>query len=483
VIDKNRWHQKLFLGEWQATLNPHFDVTDKATGKVLSSLALATPTDVSAACEEAIQQQIAWCALAYEARAAIFYKAAELIEIYKETLTFWMIRETGSIRMKVEEELRLGKNILYAAGAMLTAPQGALLPNHDTLLNCMRRCPLGVIGLITPFNFPFILAIRVIAPALATGNAVVLKPDLQTPLSGGILLAYLLEEAGLPKGLLHVLPGGVDVGEALCVHPNVPMICFTGSTQTGRRVNELCAPHLKKVLLELGGKNSLIILEDADIELAISNAAFGAWLHQGQICMTSGRILVSEKIADRVLAGLVEKAQTLVVGDPTQANVALGPIINQKQIQQIDALVQASMKQGARLKAGGTFEGLFYRPTVLDNVTPGMPVFEQEIFGPVACITRFKTEKEALELANQTEYGLSGSIIAKDVARALALGYQLKVGSLHINDQTVNDAAYAPLGGRGISGNGGRIGGLANWDNFTQWQWITIKDKPLQYLF
>jgi benzaldehyde dehydrogenase (NAD) len=318
---------------------------------------------------------------------------------------------------------------------------------------------------------------------LAAGNAVVHKPDPRTPITGGMLIARILEQAGLPSGLLHVLPGGPDTGEALCTDPNIAMIAFTGSSNVGRRVGALAGGQLKKVSLELGGKNSLIILDDADLDAAASSARWGAWLHQGQICMTTGRILAHERIADQLTEKLAGVAAHLPVGDPSTRQVALGPLIDEHQITRVHGIVHDSVRAGAELKAGGEYDRLFYKPTVLDRVRPGMRAFDDEIFGPVAAVTRFSNDEEAVALANQTEYGLSAAVISASIPRALALGNRLRAGLLHINDQTVADEPHIPFGGRGASGNGTRIGGPANWEAFTEWQWVTIKDRPPTYPF
>jgi benzaldehyde dehydrogenase (NAD) len=340
-----------------------------------------------------------------------------------------------------------------------------------------------VVGVIAPFNFPLTLSMRAVAPALVTGNAVLLKPDPQTAVCGGVLLARVFEEAGLPPGLLHVLPAGAEVGEAICTDPHVGMVAFTGSTAAGRKVGALCGAHLKKVSLELGGKNSLIVLDDADLDAAAAGAAFGAWLHQGQICMATGRILASTKIAGALVERLTAKALKLRVGDPAREAVALGPVINERQVRSIDEMVQASIAAGATLHAGGSHDGLFYRPTVLSNVRPGMRVFDEEVFGPVAAVTTFDSDEEAVEFANRTEYGLAAAVMSRSTGRALALGQRLRTGLLHINDQTVLGDPHIPYGGRGASGNGSRIGGPANWDEFTQWQWITVREAPPPYPF
>jgi benzaldehyde dehydrogenase (NAD) len=365
----------------------------------------------------------------------------------------------------------------------VTEPQGLLLPTDPGRMSMARRVPRGVIGVISPFNFPLILSARAVAPALAVGNAVVLKPDPRTVLSGGFILARIFEEAGLPKGVLQVLPGGADVGEAMCSDPNIAMISFTGSSHAGRKVGEVAGRNLKKVQLELGGKNVVIVLDDADLDSTASAIAFGAWFHQGQICMTTGTILAHEKIVAALTEKLVGKAEHLPVGDPTTKQVALGPVINQAQVGRIDSIVKDTVAAGATVAAGGTSEGPYYRPTVLTGIKPDMRAFREEVFGPVASIVTFSTDDEAVALANDNEYGLSAGVFSASISRALAVGNRLQTGLLHINDQTVADEPHVPFGGNGASGNGTRIGGPANWEEFTQWQWVTIKDKAGPYPF
>ncbi len=280
-----------------------------------------------------------------------------------------------------------------------------------------------------------------------------------------------------------MLPGAADAGEALCRDPNVRMIAFTGSTGAGRKVAEVAGRNLKKVALELGGKNPLIILEDADLDLAARNAAWGAWLHQGQICMATGLILAHESIAEELTRKLVEKARALTVGNAAQGEAALGPLINQRQLKRVHDIVSDSVRAGARLEAGGEHDRLFYQATVLSGVKPGMRAFDEEVFGPVATVVSFATDDEAVELANRTEYGLAAAIISPSVGRAMAIGERLQCGMLHINDQTVADECINPFGGRGASGNGGSVGGPADWDEYTQWQWVTVKDQAPVYPF
>lgn len=473
----------IFNGDWVPASGCVIPVIEPATGEPLMHSAMAEPADISTACRSAALAQPAWAALGPRERADVFRRAASLAQASFAELALYVARETGAALFKGEHEVREAIVLLHQAAGLLSQPDGLVLPSEAGRLSYARRQPHGVVGVISPFNFPLILSLRSVAPALATGNAVVLKPDPQTPVSGGFIIARLFEEAGLPKGLLQVLPGGASAGEALCQDPNVRMIAFTGSTGAGRKVAEVAGRHLKKVALELGGKNPLIILEDADLDLAASNAAWGAWLHQGQICMATGLILVHESIAASLTRKLADKARALTVGNAARGEAALGPLINQRQLQRAHSIVSDSLQAGARLEAGGEYDGLFYRPTVLSGVRPGMRAFEEEIFGPVATVVSFASDEEAIELANRTEYGLSAAIISPSTGRAMAIGEQLVCGMLHINDQTVADECSNPFGGRGASGNGGSVGGPADWDEYTQWQWVTVKNTPPAYPF
>lgn len=477
------WHGRIFNGDWTAAQGGSRAFVEPATGRPLGTTGMANAADVAGAALAARAAQPAWAAMDYKARAGIFRKAAALLDLHKDELCGWIVRETGSIMPKAQVELREATAHLHEAAAMLTQPRGHLLASAADQMSIARRVPHGVVGVISPFNFPLILSIRSVAPALATGNAVVHKPDLQTPITGGYIIARIFEEAGLPKGVLHVLPGGAEAGEAICTDPHIGMVAFTGSTQVGRRIGELAGKHLKKTSLELGGKNSLIVLDDADPDIAAANVAWGAYLHQGQICMASGRILVQRKIADAVIERIAAKAQHLPVGDPATGQVALGPLINGRQLERVHAIVQDTLAAGAGLAAGGSYDNLFYQPTVLTGVQPGMRAFEEEIFGPVASITVFDTDDEAIALAAQADGVLAIGVITPSIARAMRIIDRVPAGHAHVNDQTVLAEAHAPFGGGGTSGNGGRHGGPADWDEFTQWQWITIKNEAPRYPF
>jgi benzaldehyde dehydrogenase (NAD) len=482
IIESSCWQDGLYSGGWHKSTRTQ-EICEPASGKSLWSVGVAGKDDIRRAAASAREAQPDWAALSFERKAEILRRAAQLLDENGEAVVDWITRETGSIPAKSQFEVRITVRCLHEAAAMPSQPQGLVLPSVDGRLSFAKRMPLGVIGVITPFNFPLYLSMRAVAPALAVGNTVVLKPDLRTPVVGGLLIARVLELAGLPPNVLHVLAGDAEAGEALCTDPNVAMIQFTGSTKTGRRIGALAGQHLKKMSLELGGKNSLIVLDDADLDLAASNAAWGAYLHQGQICMASGRVLVQKSIAPDFVRELGARARNLPVGDPATQPCALGPIITAAQRDRAHAIVKDTVSAGANLVAGGTFEGLFYKPTVLSEVRPGMRAFEEEIFAPVISITEFDTDDEAVELANRTEYGLCAAVISRSVERAMSIGNKLRTGLLHINDQTVNDEVVNPFGGRGQSGNGTSIGGPANWDEFTQWQWITIKQSATRYPF
>ncbi len=459
------------------------DVIEPATGQVLCTVGIANAADVATATHAAAIAQKAWVAVPPRDKADILRRAGALFQQHFDELALYATRETGGILPKGQHEIREAITICHLAAAMPLQPQGHVLPSVPGRTSIARRVPHGVVGVISPFNFPLILTIRAVAPALAAGNAVIIKPDTRTPVTGGLMIARIFAEAGLPKDLLQVLPGDAEAGEALVTDPLVPMIAFTGSPAVGRRIGELAGRHLKKVSLELGGANNLIILDDADLDVAASNAAWGAYLHQGQICMASNRILVHASIAAPLMQRLVAKATHLPVGDGASGQVALGPLIDAKQRDRVHAIVQDSVKAGAKLEAGGTFDGLFYKPTVLSGVKPGMRVFDEETFGPVINLITYQTDEEAIALANTHTGSLASAVISKSVGRAMAMGQQLKSGMVHINDQTVNDDCVNPFGGPGIAGNGSSVGGPADWEEYTQWQWITVKDTAPMFPF
>ena len=477
-----RWRGSIYSGGWTAARGGTLPVIEPATGEPLDEVGRASAEDVRAAAEPARAAQPDWAACHPAEKAAVFRRAAAFLEAHAAAVKERLVRETGSAPAKAAVELKVALGELHEAAAMATQPRGLVLPSEPGVTSLAKRVPHGVIAVISPFNFPLILSMRALAPALAAGNAVLLKPDPRTPVAGGLLIAAAFEEAGLPAGLLHVLPGGAEVGEALVADPDVAMISFTGSTAAGRKVAEVAARQLKKVSLELGGKNSLIVLDDAALDRAVAAAAWGTFLHQGQICMATGRVLVPAKLARAFVDRLAATARRLPTGDPFREEVALGPLIDARQVERVAGMVRDSLASGARLRAGGEARGPFFPPTVLDEVGPGMRAFEEEIFGPVAPVTVYRDEDEAVRLANLTDYGLSVGIVTGSSARGLEVAARLKAGIVHVNDQTVADEPWAPFGGGGATG-GGRHGGPANWETFTQWQWLTLRGEAPLYPF
>ncbi len=483
LLDPSSWHGRMFSGTWVEPGGGQAAVVEPATGAELGTIGLASAADIRTAAAAAAAAQPAWAATPYTQRAAILRKAGEIWLANAAEIEDWSVREGGKIPPAAQFETHVATEEIFEAATLPSRPYGELLPSEQPHLSFAERVPVGVVGVIAPFNFPQILAIRSVAPALALGNAVILKPDPRTGVSGGVVLARVFEEAGLPAGLLHVLPGGADIGSALVTDPQVGVISFTGSTAAGRMVGALAGQHLKRVHLELGGNSALIVLDDADLDKAASAGAWGSFLHQGQICMTTGRHLVQDSVYDEYVSRLAEKASHLPVGDPASGQVALGPIIDERQRDKVHELVTGSVAAGARLAAGGTYTGLFYAPTVLAEVAPAMPAYASEVFGPVAPVVRFATADEAAKLAADSEYGLSLGILTRDVMRGLELARQIPTGIVHINDQTVDDSPNTPFGGVRASGTGARFGGSANLDAFTDTRWVTIRGDIAPYPF
>src|SRR6516164_5919560 len=483
LLNDETWRGRVYSGGWVTASGGDAAVTEPATGAELGRTGIGGPADIAAAARQAAAAQREWAARPHSERSALLRKAADIWMANAAEIEQWSIRESGKIGPAAQFETHLVTSELYEAATLPSRPYGELIPSESPRLSFIERVPAGVVGVIAPFNFPQVLAMRSVAPALALGNAVFLKPDPRTAVCGGVALARVFEEAELPEGLLHVLPGGPDAGEALIADPLVRMVSFTGSTAVGRQVGQLAAAHLKRCHLELGGNSAMIVLDDADVAKAASAGAWGSFLHQGQICMTTGRHIVHEAVYDDYVAALARKAAHLPVGNPATEQVALGPMIDERQRDKVHGLVTGSVDAGARLAAGGTYEGLFYRPTVLADVAPAMPAYASEVFGPVAPVLRFATADEAAKLAADTEYGLSLGILTSDVMRGLDLARRIPTGIVHINDQTVDDAPNTPFGGISASGTGARFGGTANLDAFTDTRWVTMRGEIAPYPF
>ncbi|WP_326784138.1 benzaldehyde dehydrogenase [Streptomyces sp. NBC_00151] len=476
LLDPTTWQSRPLSGD-------EHTVTEPATGDSLATVTLAGAEDVATAARTARAAQTEWARAPHFVRAAVLRRAGDLFAAHADELRDWIVRESGSIPGKADFELHVAAQECYEAAALASRPTGQILPSEAPRLSYTRRVPAGVVGVIAPFNAPLILSIRSVAPALALGNGVVLKPDPRTAVCGGLALGAVFAEAGLPDGLLQVLPGGPETGRALVADPLVPVISFTGSTAAGRAVGEAAGRHLKRAHLELGGNSALVVLADADIEAVISTAAWGSFFHQGQICMTTGRHLVHASLYEEYVERLAAKADSLAVGDPHREQVHLGPIIDDAQLAKIHGLVESSTANGAKLAAGGTYDRLFYRPTVLAGVDDTTPAYAEEVFGPVAPVRSFTTLDEAAALASAGPYGLSLGIVTRDTARGLDLAERIPTGIAHINDQTVNDEAVAPFGGTAASGTGARFGGEANLDAFTDLRWTTVRGDVAGYPF
>jgi benzaldehyde dehydrogenase (NAD) len=481
LLSHSHWSGQIYDGRWIAGSGGALTVIEKATGDSLGVVGVATAGDVDSVTRTARAAQAGWGAATGGERARVLRSAATLVEDHAEELLGWLIRESGAIASKSRGELDLAVAELHEAAALATQPHGVILTTPEDRPSYARRVPVGLVAVIAPWNGPFLLAMRAVAPALALGNAVLIKPDPQTPVSGGVLLAEVFRAAGLPAGVLSVLPGGDATGEALVRQDGIGMVCFTGSTQAGRKVGEIAGGLLKRVSLELGGNNAYVVLADADVPRAVEAAVFGAFFHQGQICMTAGRHIVHERVADEYADLLVERTRKLTMGDPYRRDVDMGPMINGRQVARGAELLRASVRMGARLLIGGSIDGLFFQPAVLSEVTAQMPVFTEERFAPIAPITSVRSDAEAIALANRTEYGLTATVHSRDIAHALAVAEHLQAGMTHINDQGIMHEVTAPMGGLGASGNGSRYGSLTNLDEFTQWRWLTMREQAPGY--
>jgi len=483
LLDSSTWNDKIYLNGWVPAGGGSAPVVEPATGAQLGSIGTASVADVHKAARLAAEAQVAWAATTPEQRAAVLRRAGSLWEEHGEEIAGWIVRESGSVPTKAGLEIHIAANECYEAAGLPSHPHGEVLTSNDPRWSFARRRPVGVVSVIAPFNFPLILSIRSVAPALALGNAVLLKPDPRTAVCGGVALVRIFEEAGLPTGLLQLLPGGAEIGQAVVEAPEVSTISFTGSTGAGRAVGELAAKHLKRAHLELGGNNALLVLPGADIAKAASAGAFGSFLHQGQICMTTGRHFVHESQYEAYVEALAAKAAHLPVGDPASGTVALGPLIDAGQVARVQAIVDRAVAQGARVAAGGSADGAFFPATVVADLTADNPAFTEEIFGPVAPVLAYSTLDEAIELINANDYGLSVGILG-DVGTAMTVADRVHSGKVHINEQTVSDEANAPFGGVKASGTGSRFGGAtANIEAFTETQWLTVRSEIAPYPF
>ncbi|WP_328473446.1 aldehyde dehydrogenase family protein [Streptomyces sp. NBC_00448] len=456
-------------------------VRDKSSGELLGVAGDAGTSDVDAAVASSVTAQRAWAALPYTERAAILRGVATALE-HADGFRELIVRETGSIAGKADYEIASAVGELTEAAALASRPVGEVLQTgHPGRFSVGERVPVGLVAAITPWNFPLVLGMRVIAPALALGNTVLLKPSPETPLSGGLAIAELFEQAGAPAGVFQVLPGGEEVGRRLVEHPDVAMVHFTGSTTVGRQIASTAGSLLKKTSLELGGNNALVVLADADVDQAAMIGAWSSFHYQGQTCISAGRHIVDRAVADAYLRNLSERAAAITVGDTFRDQTGLGPIINDVQLARARRLLDEAVAGGARVLTGGTNEGRFFRPTVVVDVDPASALWTEEIFAPIAPVAVVDGAEKAVELANDTRYGLVSSVVGSDIHRATEVARRLNSAMVHVNDATPQDEPLAPFGGIGHSGLGGRAGGDANLEEFTERRWRTVASEPVHY--
>lgn len=480
---------RMFIGgAWvDAVDGQTFEDSNPYTGERFADVAAGKQADVKKAIDAAQRAFAGWSATLPAERRRILQKAADVLESRREQLVKNLIDETGSTFGMAMFQSFYTPTILREAAAQVSEPRGEILASDTPgALFLVQRQPVGVVGGISPWNAPLILSMRAICMPIALGNTVVLKPAPDAPVSGGVAMAEIFEEAGLPAGVLNVVTHGLDdtreVGDELVSDPRVKRLNFTGSTAVGRGLAEKCGKHLKRIALELGGHNPLLILSDADIAQAVDIAAFGAFLHQGQICMSVRRIIIDRSIAEEFTARFVQKAQSLKVGNPREHDTIIGPLINQTQLERVKANVQATLASGAKALCGAKHDGLCYHPTVLVDAPPQARVCCEETFGPVVAVLPFDSLDQALEIANRTDYGLSSAVLTKDYEKGLWLAERLETGMVHINDSTVLDEPQVPFGGVKQSGLG-RMGGRQAVDEFTEAKWITIQRQPRHYPF
>jgi len=480
-------HLQYIAGEWRrGNSDRNLSVTDPYDGALLTEISLANDSDLAQAYSKAAEAQPAWAAQGPTARSTVLLRAAQIFDERHDELIDWIIRESGSTRVKAEIELHAAKTITLEAASFPRRIHGRIVesdvPGKESRI---YRKPLGVVGLISPWNFPFHLTQRSLAPAIALGNAVVIKPASDTPVTGGILLAKIFEEAGLPAGVLSVVVGeGLEIGKPFVQHPVPSLISFTGSTPVGQAIASQIGsgPHLKHLALELGGNNPFVVLADADLDQAVKAAVFGKFLHQGQICMAINRIIVEEPLYTDFVSCFVEHVRTLQVGDPKDPATAVGPIINSNQLASLVEKVEQAKIMGARLLLDGEVQGQLFPPHVFGDVHADMPLAREEIFGPIVGIQRARDAEHALELANDTEFGLTAAVFSGDLARGERFARRIQSGMAHVNDIPVADEANIPFGGEKNSGIG-RFNGDWALEEFTTTQWVSIQTEARNYPF
>jgi acyl-CoA reductase-like NAD-dependent aldehyde dehydrogenase len=482
-----REYQQFIGGQWTpASSGKTFEDKDPFTGETVANIPAGGADDARKAIEAAAAAFPAWAETPPGARQAIFLKAADILESRQDEVVSMLARETGCTFGFGMFQMHFVPGLFRQAAAAPYQPIGQIIPSDTGAFSMGVRKPVGVVGAIAPWNAALILSARSIAAPLALGNTVVLKPSEWSPWAGGLLWGEIFAEAGLPEGVLNIVthaPGKAgDIGDELVSHPAVRRINFTGSTNVGRKLAEAAGRHLKRVVLELGGYNPLIVLADADLEYAVNATAFGAFLHQGQICMSARKVLVERSIADEFTDKLAAKAAGLKVGDPKEHDTIIGPLINEDALKMVQGRVDEAVRKGARVLAGGAAVGACYQATVLADVPEDSDFAKYETFGPVISVEVVDSADEAVERANATSYGLSAGILTTDADRGFALAQRLEAGIVHVNDQPVGDEPQMPFGGVKDSG-WGRFGGQAVQDEFTELRWITVQSGSHPYPF
>jgi acyl-CoA reductase-like NAD-dependent aldehyde dehydrogenase len=480
---------KQFIGgQWvDASDGATFEDTDPFTGDVVAQVPVGTREDAARAVASADGAFPAWEATPPAVRQSIFLKAADVLESRQDEVVSWLARETGASFGFGMFQMHFVPGLFRQAAGAAYAPLGQIIPSDIPGAFAMGiRRPVGVVGAIAPWNAALILSARAITAPLVFGNTVVLKPSEESPYSGGLLWGEIFAEAGLPDGVLNVVTHGrgqaAPIGDELVENPRVRRINFTGSTATGRKLAEAAGRHLKRVVLELGGYNPLIVLADADLDYAVDATAFGAFLHQGQICMSTRRIIVERPIADEFTKRLAAKTAGLKVGDPKEHDTIIGPLITERALEMVKGRVEEAVSRGAKVLAGGEAEGPCFQATLLTDVPPDSEFAQQETFGPVAAVEVVDTPDEAVRRANDTSYGLAAGIITQDADRGFRLASQLESGIVHVNDQTVGDEPQVPFGGVKDSG-WGRFGGTFAMDEFTELRWVTVQSGTRPFPF
>ncbi|MEU0051438.1 aldehyde dehydrogenase family protein [Streptomyces sp. NPDC006309] len=469
--------QQYIGGEWRPGTGS-WDVIDfnPYDDEKLASITVATVDEVDEAYRAAARAQKEWAATNPYTRRSVFERALRLIEDREQEIADLIIAELGGTRVKAGFELHLAKEFLRESVHLALRPEGKILPSPaDGKENRVYRVPVGVVGVISPFNFPFLLSLKSVAPALALGNAVVLKPHQNTPIAGGTLIAKIFEEAGLPGGLLNVVVTDIaEIGDAFIEHPVPKVISFTGSDKVGRHVATVCAANFKRSVLELGGNSALVVLDDADLDYAVDAAVFSRFVHQGQVCMAANRVLVDRSVADEFTEKFVAKVKTLKVGDPRDPRTVIGPVINSAQAGALAGTVEQALAEGATALVHGTTTGNLVEPSVLTGVPADSALLQQEVFGPVVFLIPFDGEEEAVRIVNDTPYGLSGAVHTGDIERGVAFAKRIDTGMFHVNDGTVHDEPLVPFGGEKHSGIG-RLNGETTLEAFTTVKWISVQ--------